>query len=95
MQIEVGADGDPDAVAATLRAVPGVTDVERDVIDRRLFVVTGEPDVRRRLAQALIAAGQTPWQLRDARHGPGRDLPAVLRGGGCAGANGVHECLMS
>ncbi len=64
VQIEVGADGDPDAVATTLRAVPGVSAVERDVIDRRLFVVTGEPDVRRRLAQALIAAGQIPWQLR-------------------------------
>jgi hypothetical protein len=33
-------------------------------MDRRLFVVTGEPGVRRRLAQALVAAGQTPWQLR-------------------------------
>ena len=64
VQIEVGADGDPTAVASTLRSVPGVTDVARDVMDRRLFVVTGEPGVRRLLAQALVAAGQTPWQLR-------------------------------
>jgi ABC-2 type transport system ATP-binding protein len=75
VQVEVGADGDQNAVAATLRAVPGVTDVAVDVMDRRLFVVTGDPDVRGRLARALIDADQTPWQLRSR----GMDLDEIYQ----------------
>ncbi|MBA2254704.1 MAG: ABC transporter ATP-binding protein [Chloroflexi bacterium] len=63
-QLEVGADGDPDAVAAVLRSVPGVNEVARDPRDPRLFSVTGDVEVRRRVAEALVAAGHIPWQLR-------------------------------
>ncbi len=75
IQIEVGADGEPDAVAATLRAVPGVTDVEHEPGDARIWVVTGEPDIRGRLAQALVGAGQIPWQLRNR----GMDLDEIYQ----------------
>jgi ABC-2 type transport system ATP-binding protein len=64
VQVEVGADGEPESVAKTLRAVPGVTDVTRDPHDQRLWVVTGDTGMRGRVAQALIAAGHIPWQLR-------------------------------
>jgi ABC-2 type transport system ATP-binding protein len=75
IQIEVGADGEPAAVEKTLRGVPGVTDVERDTLDPRLFVVTGDPEVRGRLATALVGAGQIPWQLRNR----GMDLDEVYQ----------------
>jgi len=75
IQVEVGADGDQEQVAGTLRAVPGVTEVTRDVHDRRLWVVTGQPEVRGRVAQALIAAGQIPWQLHDR----GMDLDEIYQ----------------
>jgi ABC-2 type transport system ATP-binding protein len=65
IQIEIGADGDPDQVAGTLRSVPGVSEVARDLHDPRLWVVTGPPEVRGRVAEALVAAGQIPWQLHD------------------------------
>jgi ABC-2 type transport system ATP-binding protein len=63
-QLEVGAEGDPAAVADVLRRVPGVSEVVRDPRDPRLFTVTGDPDVRRRVAEMLVAAGHIPWQLR-------------------------------
>jgi len=75
IQVEVGADGDQEQVAGTLRAVPGVTEVTRDLHDRRLWVVTGQPEVRGRVAQALIAAGQIPWQLHDR----GMDLDEIYQ----------------
>jgi ABC-2 type transport system ATP-binding protein len=75
IQIEVGADGDPEAVATTLRGVPGVVDVARDPHDPRLWVVSGEPDMRGRVAQALVAAGQIPWQLRSR----GMDLDEIYQ----------------
>jgi ABC-2 type transport system ATP-binding protein len=62
--IQVGADGAPEDVASTLRAVPGVATVEEDEHDRRLWNVTGEPAIRARVAQGLVAAGHTPWHLR-------------------------------
>ncbi len=65
IQLEVGAYGDAEGVAATLRAVPGVSEVTLDPFDRRLWVVTGEPAVRSRIASALLADGKTPWHLRD------------------------------
>jgi ABC-2 type transport system ATP-binding protein len=61
---EVAADGDPVAVLATLQAVDGVAGVEPDERDSRIWIVSGEPEVRQRVAQALVAAGQTPWHLR-------------------------------
>jgi ABC-2 type transport system ATP-binding protein len=75
IQIEVGADGASEAVKATLLAVPGVTEVEPDPGDRRIWVVTGEPDIRGRLAQALVGAGQIPWQLRNR----GMDLDEIYQ----------------
>jgi ABC-2 type transport system ATP-binding protein len=75
IQVEVGADGDPESVAQTLRAVPGVSEVARDLHDRRLWVVTGEPEVRGRVAQALVASGQIPWQLHDR----GMDLDEIYQ----------------
>lgn len=75
LQLEVGADGDPAAVASTIRSVPGVTDVSADPRDPRLWVVTGSTDVRAPVAQALIAAGQIPWQLRSR----GMDLDEIYQ----------------
>jgi ABC-2 type transport system ATP-binding protein len=75
IQIEVGADGDPEEVAATLRSVPGVSEVVRDNHDRRLWIVTGQPEVRGSVAQALVAAGQIPWQLHDR----GMDLDEIYQ----------------
>ena len=75
VQIEVGADGDQAAVAETLRNVPGVGDVKRDTVDDRLWLVSGAPDVRGGIAQALVAAGQIPWQLRSR----GTDLDEIYQ----------------
>jgi ABC-2 type transport system ATP-binding protein len=75
IQVEVGADGDSTEVAATLRAVPGVSDVSADPGDPRIWVVTGEPGMRGRLAQALVGAGQIPWQLRSR----GMDLDEIYQ----------------
>jgi ABC-2 type transport system ATP-binding protein len=74
-EIEIGADGDPEAVAATLRGVPGVTSVERDEHDARIWLVAGTPGVRQRIATALVGAGQTPWQLRSR----GMELDEIYR----------------
>jgi len=62
--LEVGADGPADEVAATLRAVEGVSTVEPDDRDGRIHVVTGEPGIRERIARALVEANQIPWHLR-------------------------------
>jgi ABC-2 type transport system ATP-binding protein len=75
IQLEVGADGDAEGIAATLRAVPGVSEVTLDTVDRRLWVVTGEPAVRSRIASALLADGKTPWHLRDR----GMDLDEIYQ----------------
>lgn len=75
IQVEVGADGEPAAVAETLRAVPGVTDVSADPGDSRIWVVTGDPEMRGRIAQALVGAGQIPWQLRSR----GMDLDEIYQ----------------
>jgi ABC-2 type transport system ATP-binding protein len=61
--VEVGSDADPE-IASVLRAVPGVTDVAQEERDPRLWLVTGEADVRNRLAQALVSAGRPMWHLR-------------------------------
>jgi ABC-2 type transport system ATP-binding protein len=65
IQMEVGADGDSDAVESTLRSVPGVTDVRRDGHDVRIWVVTGESDIHEGVVRALIASNQIPWLLRN------------------------------
>ncbi len=62
--IEVGADGLPEQVDQTLRAVAGVSGVEADERDPRIRVVTGAPGIREQVARALIDAGQIPWHLR-------------------------------
>lgn len=64
VSLEVGAEGEPDAVAAVLRGVEGVTAVEPEERDRRLWLATGSPAIRAAVPAALLAAGLVPWHLR-------------------------------
>ena len=63
--IEMAAEGPREDVLRTLKAVPGVETVEPDARDPRVWVVTGVPTVGTDAMQALIAAGYTPWLMRD------------------------------
>jgi len=63
--MDIGAEGDQDAVATVLKGVPGVTAVAIDPHDRRLLTVTAPPDVRAAVIQALLSSGHTPWLVRD------------------------------
>ena len=61
----MAADGPRDDVLRTLQSVPGVETVEPDAHDPRVWVVTGAPSIGTDAMQALIAAGYTPWLMRD------------------------------
>jgi ABC-2 type transport system ATP-binding protein len=63
--LEIGADGDPEVTAGVLRGVEGVVAVERDPQDHRLLVVSVAPGARAVVLTSLIAAGITPWLVRD------------------------------
>jgi ABC-2 type transport system ATP-binding protein len=63
--MDIGADGDQDALTAVLNGVPGVTGVAVDHQDRRLLTVTAPAEVRPAVLQALISSGHTPWLVRD------------------------------
>jgi ABC-2 type transport system ATP-binding protein len=63
--LDIGADGDPAAVGATIRAVPGVASTAVDPQDHRLWTVSVLPEARSAILSALLAAGQTPWLVRD------------------------------
>jgi ABC-2 type transport system ATP-binding protein len=63
--LEIGADGDPAQTAAVLGGIEGVVAVDRDPQDHRLLVVTAAPDARPAILTGLVAAGITPWLVRD------------------------------
>jgi ABC-2 type transport system ATP-binding protein len=62
--VEVGAEGDPRRVEEALRSALGVTAVEPDSRDPRLWIVTGDRDAPAAAARALAGAGLAPWHLR-------------------------------
>ena len=64
IELEVAIEGDPAAIDAVARAVPGVTSVEPDPRDERLRVVGANADVAAALASALGAAGLSIVHLR-------------------------------
>jgi ABC-2 type transport system ATP-binding protein len=63
--LEIGADPDPAQTAAVLEGIEGVVAVDRDPQDHRLLVVTAAPDARPAILTGLVAAGITPWLVRD------------------------------
>ena len=63
--MDIGAEGDQAAVMAVLNSVPGVTGVTIDHQDRRLLTVTAPAEARPAVLRALLAAGHTPWLVRD------------------------------
>ncbi|MFH1331579.1 MAG: ABC transporter ATP-binding protein [Actinomycetota bacterium] len=73
--LEVGVDGDPGLVLATLHSVGGVTGVEPDQRVPRAWRVTAETDLSADVAAALVAAG---LRLRSLRR-IGEDLDSVYR----------------
>jgi hypothetical protein len=72
---EVGVDGDPGLVTATLGAVPGVGATEKSRRLAAIWQVTAEGDVSADLAVALVGAG---LQLRSLGR-MGEDLGEVYR----------------
>ena len=63
--LDIGADGDVAAVGAVISAVPGVASAVIDAQDRRLWTVSALPESRPAILSALLAAGHTPWLVRD------------------------------
>jgi ABC-2 type transport system ATP-binding protein len=63
--LEIGVDGNRDAVTALLAGIPGVSGVDVDPMDHRLLVVSGAPEIRAQVLTSLIGAGHTPWLVRD------------------------------
>ncbi|MEA2676507.1 MAG: type transport system ATP-binding protein [Chloroflexota bacterium] len=64
IEIEVGAPPPADGVRAAALKVSGVTSVDKDPRDPRLWVVRAKRDVRAELARALVEAGHAPYHLR-------------------------------
>ncbi|MEP7158646.1 MAG: ABC transporter ATP-binding protein [Chloroflexota bacterium] len=64
IEIELAAPPPNDGVRAAAAKVQGVTSVERDPADARMWVVKADRDVRADLAKALVEAGQPPYHLR-------------------------------
>jgi ABC-2 type transport system ATP-binding protein len=62
--VEVGADGDDFGVQAVLASLPGVSSVERDPTDPRLWLVSGPGDPRRSVAEAVARGQLVVWHLR-------------------------------
>ena len=75
LSFEVGADGEPDAIEATLRGVEAVTSVERLPGELRRWVVSSREDVAAALAVALAAGGHALVHLRRR----GEDLLEIYR----------------
>ena len=88
--MDIGADGDPAAVAGVIRGVPGVVPVTPSIHqDRRLLDASPRRRRRgRRVLSALIASGHTPWLVRDR----GMELDEIYQryfaAGGRGGAGG-------
>ena len=64
IEIEVAAPPPAEDIKATALKVNGVTSVEKDPTDARLWVVKAKRDVRADLARALVEAGHPPYHLR-------------------------------
>jgi ABC-2 type transport system ATP-binding protein len=85
ISIEIGADGDPAAVAGILRTSPGVLGVAPDPVDHRLWRVTAEAGSRAAIFEALVRSGHVPWLLRD----QGMELDEIYRRYFVSGSNGA------
>ncbi|MDL2335907.1 MAG: ABC transporter ATP-binding protein, partial [Chloroflexota bacterium] len=64
IEIEVAAPPPAEGVKAIAEKVNGVTSVEKDERDPRMWVVKAKRDVRADLARALVEAGHPPYHLR-------------------------------
>jgi ABC-2 type transport system ATP-binding protein len=64
IEIEVAAPPPSDGVKAAALKVNGVTSVEKDTRDPRMWIVKAKRDVRADLARALVEAGHPPYHLR-------------------------------
>jgi ABC-2 type transport system ATP-binding protein len=64
LSFEVGAQGDANDTERVVRGVPGVTRVDRDSADQRLWIVRARTDVAAELTGALAAAGHPVFHLR-------------------------------
>jgi ABC-2 type transport system ATP-binding protein len=72
---EIGAEGDSAEIETVLRAVPGVTSVDREVGERQRWVVHAEHDITAPLAAALSSGGYPVRHLRQR----GEDLLELYR----------------
>jgi len=63
--LEIGTDGDRATVADLLARLPATTDVAPDPRDGRTVIVKGRPELRSEALRQLLAAGYTPWLVRD------------------------------
>jgi ABC-2 type transport system ATP-binding protein len=64
IEIEVAAPPPAEAVRDAAAKVNGVTSVEKDPRDPKMWVVRAKRDVRADLARALVEAGHPPYHLR-------------------------------
>lgn len=64
IEIEVAAPPPSDGVRDAASKVNGVTSVEKDARDPKMWVVRAKRDVRADLARALVEAGHPPYHLR-------------------------------
>jgi ABC-2 type transport system ATP-binding protein len=64
IEIEVAAPPPAEAVRDAAAKVNGVTSVERDPRDPKIWVVRAKRDVRADLARALVESGHPPYHLR-------------------------------
>ena len=64
IEIEVAAPPPADGIKAAASKINGVTSVEKDPRDPKLWVVRAKRDVRADLARALVEAGHPPYHLR-------------------------------
>ncbi len=64
IEIEVAAPPPADGLKAAALKVNGVTSVEKDPRDSRMWIVKAKRDVRADLARALVEAGHAPYHLR-------------------------------
>ena len=87
ISLEIGADGDPAAVAGILRASPGVLGVAPDPVDHRLWRVTAEAGSRAAIFEALVRSGHVPWLLRD----QGMELDEIYRRYFASGSTGPRD----
>jgi ABC-2 type transport system ATP-binding protein len=64
VEIEVAAPPPADGIKAAALKINGVTSVEKDPRDPKMWVVRAKRDVRADLARALVEAGHPPYHLR-------------------------------